>query len=149
MGLFSRETEQERHTREMQERAAAEQQAAAAEAEQFASSPVGQAQAARERGDQLLRVEVPIWTVDRGYRWTGQAQEEVVPALQPGELSAVVSQVEASGWTLLSSSSVFIATQGSLNQSEHSGSLVLDGTMVDVLTFRAVPRPVGGPVASA
>jgi len=104
-------------------------------------SPVEKAQAAFERGDRFLQLEMPHATV------TGSAGTFLTPsnsgAIRPtgGGSNDILGQIEETGWHLEHASWVFIETgQSSRNRALASGqTVVVNGEVVGLYLFRRNP----------
>lgn len=111
---------------------AAEQQR---QAEEFASSPVGLATTARQQGQQLLQILLPLAELNGGSSSFGSADNQLQSLLQ----NNVLDEIEKVGWRLERADAVFTetgATSSSRVLSTGEGT-VTRGTIYGLYIFRA------------
>lgn len=119
------------------EQKALEEQQRAADA--YWTSPVGQAQRARDEGARFFQIELPHSTVS-GYAnlmWSAAGTSQTV--IQHGGAPDVLGQIEEVGWRLENVSHVFMETgQSSRDKFLASGQqTVVQGKVVGIYLFRA------------
>lgn len=111
---------------------AAEQQRKAAE---FARSPVGQATAARQQGQQLFQLLLPLAELNGRTSSLGSSENQLTGLMQNG----VLDEIEKVGWRLEQADAVFTetgATSSSRVLSTGEGT-VTRGTIYGLYIFRA------------
>jgi hypothetical protein len=137
--------EQERAARQDWLRRESEARAAQRAAEDYRKSPVGQAAAAFERGDQFLQLELSHAQV------TGSTS---TPSLgrplrtSPDQEVDPLGQIEAAGWRLLHANWVYVPTpQNGRDKLPTNGSQsVASGQVMGIYLFRRDNTLVGPPV---
>lgn len=148
MGLFDRETEQERAERQRRQ---AQEDTARAEAEAravFASTPVGAAIAAKLRGDRYLRVEFEHARVERSRQFFGGWDEGATPTGTSELMSGMITEVEEQGWEWVSATTSFIPGVMEYGGSDSSGRVGGAGSILGTYFFRATEvQPDPGLVA--
>lgn len=137
-----RKTEEEKaadQARKQAEEDARSQAAEAAEqqrkAEEFARSPVGLATAARQQGQQLFQILLPLAELSGESSNFGSAENRLRGLMQSG----VLDEIEKAGWRLESADAVFTetgATSSSRVLSTGEGT-VTRGTIYGLYIFRA------------
>lgn len=137
-----RKTEEEKaadQARKQAEEDARRQAAEAAEqqhqAAAFARSPVGLATAARQQGQQLLQILLPLAQLTGASSNLGSADNQLTSLMQSG----VLDEIEKVGWRLESADAVFTqtgATSSSRVLSTGEGT-VTRGTIYGLYIFRA------------
>lgn len=137
-----RKTEEEKAAEEAQKKAEAEAQRQAAEAaeqqrkaEEFARSPVGAATTARQQGQQLFQILLPLAELNGDSSYFGSADNQVSSLMQNG----VLDEIEKVGWRLERADAVFAetgATSSARVLSSGEGT-VTRGTIFGLYIFRA------------
>ncbi|MDP8927481.1 MAG: hypothetical protein M3O70_02605 [Actinomycetota bacterium] len=133
----------EKEARKQAEREAREAERQRKENEQqwaeFWASPRGQARAAREAGDTLLQISLPVRDTRRTAMATMTHNMQTATKERAGH-GGVLSSVEQEGWTLIHAGFVFEQHgQASRDKLLASGQQVaIDGQTVGVYVFRAV-----------
>ena len=137
-----RKTEEEKAAEQAKKQAEEEAQRQAAEAaeqqrkaEEFARSPVGQATTARQQGQQLFQILLPLAELGGDSSYFGSADNQLVGLMQNG----VLDEIEKVGWRLEQADAVFAetgATSSSRVLSTGEGT-VTRGTMYGLYIFRA------------
>ena len=137
-----RKTEEEKAAEQARERAEEEARRRAAEAaeqqrqaEEFARSPIGLATTARQQGEQLFQLLLPLAELDGGSSSFGSADNQLRSLMQ----SNVLAEIEKVGWRLERADAVFAetgATSSSRVLSTGEGT-VTRGTIYGLYIFRA------------
>ena len=140
-GVFKK-SEEEKAAEEAQKQAAEEAQRQAAEAAEqqrkaaeFARSPVGLATTARQQGQQLFQILLPLAEMGGDTSYFGSSDNEVKGLMQNG----VLDEIEKVGWRLEQAEAVFAetgATSSSRVLSTGEGT-VTRGTIFGLYIFRA------------
>lgn len=134
MAWFSQETEQERQQRELAQQLQEQQAKQARAAEEFARTPRGRAQIAARENLRWLRIELPMWQVNRSRGFLFGVDESQDEITSPTAYAYTISEVEAEGWQLFSTASAFVID--AIETSSNGGQEAVSGHLVDVLTFR-------------
>lgn len=137
-----RKTEQEKAAEQAKKQAEEEAQRQAAEAaeqkrkaEEFARSPVGAATTARQQGQQLFQLLLPLAELNGGSSSFGSADNQLQSLMQGN----VLDEIEKVGWRLERADAVFTetgATSSSRVLSTGEGT-VTRGTIYGLYIFRA------------
>jgi hypothetical protein len=137
-----RKSEEEKAADEARKQAEEEAQRRAAEAaeeqrkaEEFARSPVGQATVARQQGQQLFQLLLPLAELDGSSSSFGSADNQLKSLMQ----SAVLDEIEKVGWRLERADAVFAET-GATSSARVLASgegTVTRGTIYGLYIFRA------------
>jgi hypothetical protein len=137
-----RKSEEEKAADEARKQAEADAQRHAAEAaeeqrkaEEFARSPVGLATAARQQGQQLFQLLLPLAELDGSSSAFGSADNQLKGLMQNG----LLDEIEKAGWRLERADAVFAetgATSSARVLSTGEGT-VMRGTIYGLYIFRA------------
>jgi hypothetical protein len=137
-----RKTEEEKAADEARKQAEAEAERRAAEAaeqqrqaEEFARSPVGLATAARQQGQQLFQLLLPLAELNGDSSYFGSADNQLQSLMQ----ESVLDEIEKVGWRLDRADAVFTetgATSSSRVLTSGEGT-VTRGTIYGLYIFRA------------
>ena len=130
--------EQERAAAEVRLRQQWEERAAQRAAEEYRKSPVGQAAAAFERGDQFLQLELSHAQVT-GSTTTPSPPRPLRTSPHQGVGSDLLAQIEASGWRLLHANWVYVPTPRNGRDELPVGS----GQVMGIYLFRRYSTQVG------
>lgn len=137
-----RKTEEEKAAEEARKQAEEEAQRQAAEAAEqqrkaaeFAASPVGQATTARQQGQQLFQILLPLAELDGSSSYFGSSDNQVSLVMQ----TSLLDEIEKVGWRLERADAVFAETGAtSSGRVLASGEgTVTRGTIYGLYIFRA------------
>jgi len=142
MANLFRKTEEEKAADDARKQAEEDAQRRTAEAaeqqrraEEFARSPVGQATAARQQGQQLFQLLLPLAELTGESSTFGSADNRLKSLMQAG----VLDEIEKAGWRLERADAVFTetgATSSSRVLATGEGT-VTRGTIYGLYIFRA------------
>lgn len=111
----------------------------------FSQSPVGRARAAREAGDRIFQIDLPIERTARtvlSYLSYGAGGGNVATKKQMTSMGQVLEAIEAEGWVLESADFIYKPT-GSISRDKllSSGQTAeTTGEIIGIYLFRAVER---------
>src|SRR5664279_4808153 len=81
-------------------------------AQEYAASPLGRAEAARERGDGFFQIHLPVTTLSGDRSWFGSSDNRIEPVrnVRRDGKPDILTQIEDVGWRLEHVGYVFVET---------------------------------------